>query len=192
MPTGFGEVPITDSTEGAVRLGGGTLSSAAVPFPTVGVVYHRYQQGTNEVIGGPYVASTAILLQNPKDAPKLMQAWRDAAASSPTWDQPRTDPRPGTDSYTSTALSFPKIGDDLLAVRLTAKFRDAEFGFESAPSTADYIVWRHGPFVNVVLASNTDTLTQVKKADAKVVKALVACPKETKKKKHGTRATTTT
>jgi hypothetical protein len=176
MPTGFAEVPLDPNN--SIRLGGGTLNSLSIPFPTAGTVFRGFQQGTDPLVPGPFVADTAVLLQSAADAPKLIQAFRDAAASATTWDQPRTDPA-GTVTYNSSALSFPKVGGDTLALRLSAKFRDAESGFEQNGPSADYVVWRHGPVVSIVVASGTDTLTQVKAADAKVVKILEPCPKPT-------------
>jgi hypothetical protein len=176
MPTGFGEVPGI-KPENAVRLGGGNISSSSIPFPTIGNTLRGFQ-----LVSGPYVADTAILLQNAKDAPKVLKAFRDAAAAAATWEQTISDPRPGTETYTATALSFPKIGDETFSVRLALKFRDAQFGTEINQGTADYVVWRHGPIVSVVLGHNLDTLTYVKKVDAKVSKILKPCPKKKAKK----------
>ena len=83
-------------------------------------------------------------------------------------------------TYTSTALSFPKIGDETLAVRLAAKVRDAQFGTEVDGGTADFVLWRRGPVVSTVVGQNLDTLTYVKKADAKVKAILKPCPKSKK------------
>jgi hypothetical protein len=178
MPTGFGEVPPLDP-QNAVRLGGGNVSSLSVPFPTAAPsAFRGFRQGTQTLVAGPYVADSAILLTNVKDAPKLVKAFREASAAAQTWDQPRSDPRPGTETYTSTALSFPKVGDETLAVRLAAKFRDAEFGTEVDGGPADYVLWRRGPIVSIVVAQNLDTLTYVKRADAKVAAILKPCPKK--------------
>jgi hypothetical protein len=140
-------------------------------------VFRGFQQGTQTLISGPYVSDVALLLNSAKDAPKVMKAFREASTAAQTWDQPRTD---GTVTYTSTALSFPKIGDETLAVRLTAKFRDAASGTESDAGTADFVLWRHGPVVSTVVGQNLDTLTYVKKADAKVAAILKPCPKSKK------------
>lgn len=181
MPTGFGEVPNLQS-ENVIRLGGGNFSSLNMPFPTAAPpVFRGFQQGTQSLVAGPYVADTAVLLQTAKDTPKTLKVFRDASAAAQTWDQPRTQPLAGTVTYTSTALSFPKVGEETLAVRLGARFRSAEIGTETDAGTADYVVWRRGPVVSIVVAQNLDTLTYVKRADRKVASILKPCPKKSKK-----------
>jgi hypothetical protein len=110
-----------------------------------------------------------------------VKAFRDASAAAQTWDQAvTTGTQSGTATYTSTALSFPKVGDETIAVRLSIKVRTADTGTEIDQGTADYVLWRHGPVVSIVVGSNLDTLTYVKQADGKVKAILKPCPKSKK------------
>ena len=44
--------------------------------------------------------------------------------------------------------------------------------------TEDYVLWRHGPILSTVVGQNLDTLTCVKRADAKVAAILKQCPRK--------------
>jgi hypothetical protein len=186
MPTGFAEVPVQGDPNGsAIRLGGGQLSSGTIPFAVAATTFHRYSQGTQSLVPGPYVASTVIVLQNPSDAPKVLSAFRSAAAMAATWSQPvPVPPGPaGVDTFTSSALSFPKIGDDTFAVRLTDVFHSAVLGTDINEPSADYVLWRTGPVVSIILGSNVTTQTYVESAQTKVTSILTTCPRPPKAKK---------
>jgi len=81
---------------------------------------------------------------------------------------------------TSTPLSFPKIGDETLALRIAAKFRDAQSGTEVDEGSFDSILSRRGPVVSTIVGSGLDTLTYVKRADGKVKAILKPCRKTSK------------
>ena len=186
MPTGYGEFPVSNPAGSAIRLGGGQFSSSNLPgFPVLATVFHVYTQGTQSLVPGPHVADSVVILPTSKDAANVLRAFRSAAAMAATWDQQDPGPPAGTDSFTSSALSFPQIGDETLALRISAQFRDAQFGITRNEGTDDYVAWRTGPVVSLVVVGNADTLTFVNQAQRKVQAILGTCPKKGKKGKKG-------
>jgi hypothetical protein len=175
VPTGFVE-DLPPAPINVLYLGGEPVRLSRLGLRTVAHARHAYSQSGSDV-AGPYVTDAANVFASVKDAKTVMKAFRRSAATAKTWQQTMTDPA-GFGTYTATATSFPRFGDDMLTVRITGTFRDAGLGVEQDIGEITYVVLRHGPVLSVMVVANADAASFVSLADAKVRSILVACPKK--------------
>jgi len=179
VPTGFVEDP-PPAPINVLYLGGQPVRLSRLGLRTVAHARHGYRQSGSD-IAGPSVTDAANVFASVKDAKTVMKAFRDSAATARTWQQTMTEPA-GTATYTATATSFPRFGDDTLAVRITGTFLGAELGAVKDIGEITYVVLRHGPVLSVMVVSNADAVSFVSQADAKISSILVACPKKKRAK----------
>lgn len=135
-----------------------------IPYRVASREQVAYEQGSAADSG--FVGNTILVMGGDEDAKKVLADYR-AAGETTTWKQSFGDT---DDELFLEKRELEQVGDETLAFTVVDTAKDRKTGAEDS-ATFEYVVFRIGKVVSVLVVSNTEVLPAARKSAERVRRA---------------------